>query len=909
MTRFSFGIVLIWVALSGPIAGQQAPVPVPPSNDGITVLLRMLERALASGSPQQYVRLLSPVANRDDALSFATAWFEAGMTRAVVRERNRQPLSGTFAGAGYELNVDIFTEFDRQARLGAWRLAVRHTGSGLNGEPEWQISAQREVNSIEGLYQLQLNSQKQFLARNLVVRGEDFELNVPLATMFVAEIPAGMTGVVVMGRGEMVFSPTPIAERRQVRIFSGNDTLRTRVDAAFVRFSPVEADERIVGDLEERPVDLRDLRRANAIFQTQIGKSFGLDLRELSPKIWSTIPVPGDFIAELDTARYNMLTYARLNSDPEDVSLFERRRQRWISLYPSKEKLARRGPFYSEDDLVDYDVLDYDIDARFEPARDWKEGRTTLRLSTKAAILSNFRLRLAKELSLQSVVSSELGWLLALRELNQDNVVINLPEAVPRGTLLDLVVTYAGRLEPQEQTREAIAVDEPQQPDFDTPIIPAEPSWLYSNNSHWYAQSTVTDYATARLQLAVPDGYISIASGRPEGAPQLLPVRESEKTVVPWRRFSFVADRPVRYLGWLISRFVPVDPRIVSVQPGSGESSAASGTDGHRVDTTEGFQKVDVLIQAPARQVNRARGVSVSAVHILNFYTSLLGEFPYPSLSVAVVESEVPGGHSPPYFVQVQETPPFGKLVWRGDPVYFSRSPDFFLAHELAHQWWGQAVGWKNFHEQWLSEGFAQYFAVLYAEHQQPDAFNGILRQLRRWSMDESDQGPVYLGYRLGHLKGDRRIFRALVYNKGAAVLHMLRRLVGDEVFFRSVRRFYSTWRFQKASTEDLRAVFEVEAHQPLDRFFTGWIYGQNIPQIRFAWRTEGDSAVLHFEQLGDEVFVVPVTVSLQFADRTSRDQVVIVGDKSVDVRLPVSRTLRTIDINRDSAALAEFLR
>ena len=124
----------------------------------------------------------------------------------------------------------------------------------------------------------------------------------------------------------------------------------------------------------------------------------------------------------------------------------------------------------------------------------------------------------------------------------------------------------------------------------------------------------------------------------------------------------------------------------------------------------------------------------------------------------------------------------------------------------MAHQWWGQAVGWRNFHEQWLSEGFAQYFAVLYAQSHRPEAFSSILRQLRRWSVNESDQGPVYLGYRLGHIKSDSRVFRALVYDKGAAVLHMLRRLVGDEAFFRSVRRFYMTWRFRKAGTEDLRA-------------------------------------------------------------------------------------------------------
>ena len=63
-----------------------------------------------------------------------------------------------------------------------------------------------------------------------------------------------------------------------------------------------------------------------------------------------------------------------------------------------------------------------------------------------------------------------------------------------------------------------------------------------------------------------------------------------------------------------------------------------------------------------------------------------------------------------------------------------------------------------------------------------------------RWT--RSPQGPVYLGYRLGHIKGESRVFRALVYNKGAMVLHMLRRLMGDEAFFAGLRDFYATWRY-----------------------------------------------------------------------------------------------------------------
>ena len=69
----------------------------------------------------------------------------------------------------------------------------------------------------------------------------------------------------------------------------------------------------------------------------------------------------------------------------------------------------------------------------------------------------------------------------------------------------------------------------------------------------------------------------------------------------------------------------------------------------------------------------------------------------------------------------------------------------------------------------------------------------------------------------LGHIKGEGRVFRAIVYNKGAMVLHMLRRLVGDEAFFNGLREFYTTWRYKKAGTEDFRVAMEHASGRPLE--------------------------------------------------------------------------------------------
>jgi aminopeptidase N len=151
-------------------------------------------------------------------------------------------------------------------------------------------------------------------------------------------------------------------------------------------------------------------------------------------------------------------------------------------------------------------------------------------------------------------------------------------------------------------------------------------------------------------------------------------------------------------------------------------------------------------------------------------------------------------------------------------------------------------------------------------------------------------------------------VFRALVYNKGAAVLHMLRRLLGDEVFFRGVRRFYTDRRYQKAGTEDFERAMEAESGRVLDRFFERWIYGSSIPRIRYGSHIGDKQVVMRFEQAGDQVFDIAVTVTLTYADGRTSNVVVPVSDSLVERAIPTEGVVRRVQINQDSAALAEFV-
>ncbi len=893
-------------ALATPASGAQPERP-----DGVSVLLEQVRQALEAGSPDRFLDLVSPLANPGGARAFATESFTTGVTRAVVRERDRLALPGALPEDGYRLTVEVLIESGQRGRIATWRLDVRRprvVNTDAAAAETWRIVGMERLASVEGLYRLALTTSRQLVARDLVVRSEDFELRLPSGSVFVAEAEGGVTAMVMLGPGEMVFSPAPETEKGQVRLFAGADTLATGFDAALVRLNPNEFDLRVsAGALQNRSVDGRDLRRAQQVFSEEIGKSFALDLSDLSADSWSMLPGPGDFLAEVRTRRFNTLTYARSSNQPEDITLFDRQKRRNISIYTSAPRLAARGRSYDEDAQMDYDILDHQLDVTFTPDKRGIEGTARLKVRVRSVAMTSMTLKLADSLSVSSVVSSDVGRLLHFRVRNQDNVVVNFPSAVPRGAELTLTVRYAGRLEGQDVEQESLQVGPGDRVRTEDAYIPPETSVLYSNRAYWYPQSTVTDYATATLRFTVPANYECLASGSLASA---TPVTLPDTGRGAERLFTYNVSQPARYLAVLISRFVRVDtvkaPLGIAVEDDQPRARPpAPLPTGMRPGPTRNAQPITV--EANPREQRRARELVPIAADIVRFYTGLLWDSPYPSLTLAVIEHDLPGGHSPAYLVTLHEPLPTTSFRWRNDPAMFRDFPEFYLAHEVAHEWWGQAVGWENYHEQWLSEGFAQYFAALYAEHRHGrDTFEQMLRQFRRWTLDTSNQGPVYLGYRAGHIRGDTRVFRALVYNKAAGVLHMLRRLTGDELFFSSLRRFYFQDRFRKAGTDDLQKAFEAETGHPWQRFFDRWIYGATLPRVRYTTRIGEDGVVVRFDQVG-EVFDLPITVTVLYADGRSQDVLVPLTSASIEQRIPTKGGVKSVEINRDGAALAEF--
>jgi aminopeptidase N len=149
-------------------------------------------------------------------------------------------------------------------------------------------------------------------------------------------------------------------------------------------------------------------------------------------------------------------------------------------------------------------------------------------------------------------------------------------------------------------------------------------------------------------------------------------------------------------------------------------------------------------------------------------------------------------------------------------------------------------------------------------------------------------------------------VFRAVIYNKGAMVLHMLRRFVGEGCFFAGVRQFYHDWRFKKAGTNDFRLAMEHTCGRDLSPFFEAWIYGTTIPKLRFSASVAGNGATVRLEHR-ETVVPVPVTVTVTYVDGTTDEIVVAVTERVVERTVPLRGGVRSIDANKDNAALADI--
>ena len=256
-------------------------------------------------------------------------------------------------------------------------------------------------------------------------------------------------------------------------------------------------------------------------------------------------------------------------------------------------------------------------------------------------------------------------------------------------------------------------------------------------------------------------------------------------------------------------------------------------------------QQVDVLdgkpIQTWVYRQDRDAGFydfAVPTKQSMEFYSERIGPYAYEKLA-NITSPVTGGGMEAASAVMYHESSVTGERTVRWRNV---------IIHEIAHQWWGNAVTEADWDDVWLSEGFATYFTLLFIEHAYGrDEFVAGLRSSAERVFQQYAEDP---GYRIVHddLSDMSRVSSGATYQKGSWILHMLRAEMGDEAFWEGIRAYYARHMNGNATTGDFRRAMEEASGLDLETFFDQWLYQGGNPRLEGWWEYDPSSRSIQVE-------------------------------------------------------------
>jgi aminopeptidase N len=241
--------------------------------------------------------------------------------------------------------------------------------------------------------------------------------------------------------------------------------------------------------------------------------------------------------------------------------------------------------------------------------------------------------------------------------------------------------------------------------------------------------------------------------------------------------------------------------------------------------------------------------------HVLSFYSDYVGPFAYEKLA-NIQSNNSTGGMEAASAIMYSEKSVTGKRDARWQDV---------IVHEIAHQWFGDAVTESDWDDVWLSEGFATYFTLLYTEHSKGrDEFVKDLKasrgQIIKYLTKNQDSPIVH-----NQLNDMSKVTSALTYQKGAWVLHMLRELMGDTNFRKGIQAYYKKYFNANATTADFRYEMEQASGLDLQSYFSQWLYQDGMPKIKGQWKWDSKKKELKItlDQTQPNTFSFPLEVEI----------------------------------------------
>jgi len=293
---------------------------------------------------------------------------------------------------------------------------------------------------------------------------------------------------------------------------------------------------------------------------------------------------------------------------------------------------------------------------------------------------------------------------------------------------------------------------------------------------------------------------------------------------------------------------------------------------------------------------------------VVEFFTNTIAPYPYEKLGLIVGATRFGGMENSSAIVFTSNlfnraaAPSIGMSRRFGVPS----NNISLIAHEIAHQWFGDSVTESTWSDLWLSEGFATYFAALFVQRfEGEDAFRVSMNAaaLAVLAYEKKKLVPIF----------DRdtenlmELLNANNYQKGAWVLHMLRSQLGDDAFFRGVKDYYSSHKHSTASSEDLRAALEKASGKDLRTFFARWVYDTGHPQYELAyyWLGSRELRIVLTQRQAGNVFTDPVPVTITTASG-KRDIVLKPTGKLFIERVPLRQKPTGVEVDPQNVLLDE---
>ena len=337
------------------------------------------------------------------------------------------------------------------------------------------------------------------------------------------------------------------------------------------------------------------------------------------------------------------------------------------------------------------------------------------------------------------------------------------------------------------------------------------------------------DKATSEFLITAPSKYQVVANGllqeeRDLGDGRRLTHWKQSVPIASWLNAIGVAQFSVRHFGF--AKGIPLQTWV------------------YHQDREKGI----ATFETPTRQA-------------IEFFSDRIGQYPYEKLA-NVQAAELRGGTE------------HASEIFYGEPSLTMRPATGLVAHEIAHQWWGNSVTEKDWDDVWLSEGFATYFTLLFTEHHSGrDAFVAGLKRNRDTVRTFEKKNPE-LAVIHSNLADMRRVLNPLVYQKGGWVLHMLRGRVGTDTFWTGIREYYKRYRDGNASTDDFRRVMEEVSGEDLGWFFRQWLNRAGSPVVEGSWRynTAGRKIEIELSQTQPGgAYRLPLEIGVKGADAAMR--------------------------------------